>query len=236
MALIKLSEEEKNKLLKESEDKLAECKVLEKKTWQDLWHEDLDNFMAELDKQEAKEKADIETSIKNAAKKLAADAKAGRGGKKAVAAEVLPSKDGQRVEPKLDAATKAKYEKMSQPKKERVKKEPKEEKKPKKEGMDIKKFMSPAGDKKTKEAEKKKKDEWNSDLESDASDVEFDVSYLATFGIFGIFKNIFLFFIFFGVFCKLKFFTSKKISIVEKIRLEVTELTKINQSLNFKLF
>uniref|UniRef100_A0A8R1DUW9 DNA topoisomerase 2 n=1 Tax=Caenorhabditis japonica TaxID=281687 RepID=A0A8R1DUW9_CAEJA len=169
MALIKLSEEEKNKLLKESEEKLAEVKSLEKKTWQDLWHEDLDNFLTELDKQEAKEKADQDASIKNAAKKLASDAKGGRGGKKAVATEVLPSKDGQRIEPKLDAATKAKYEKMAQPKKERVKKEPKEPKKEKKEGQDITKFMSPA----TKGTPKKAKDEWNSDL-SEGSDVDFD--------------------------------------------------------------
>ncbi|CAB3411199.1 unnamed protein product [Caenorhabditis bovis] len=169
MALIKLSEEEKNKLLKESDDKMAEVKNLEAKSWQDLWNEDLENFLKELEKQEAKEKAEIEASVKNAAKKFAADAKGGRA-KKAIAVEVLPSKDGVRIEPKLDAATKAKYEKMSQPKKERVKKEPKEPKeaKIKKEGQDIKKFMSPVVKK-----EKKKKDEWNSDEESEESDVEF---------------------------------------------------------------
>ncbi|CCD73727.1 DNA topoisomerase-like protein cin-4 [Caenorhabditis elegans] len=48
LALIKLSEEEKNKLIKESEEKMAEVRVLEKKTWQDLWITDLDNFMSEL--------------------------------------------------------------------------------------------------------------------------------------------------------------------------------------------
>lgn len=173
MALIKLSEEEKNKLIKESEEKMAEVRVIEKKTWQDLWHEDLDNFVSELDKQEAREKADQDASIKNAAKKLAADAKTGRGPKKNVCTEVLPSKDGQRIEPMLDAATKAKYEKMSQPKKERVKKEPKEPKEPKKvkkEGQDIKKFMSPAA---PKTAKKEKSDGFNSDM-SEESDVEFD--------------------------------------------------------------
>lgn len=170
MALIKLSEEEKNKLIKESEDKLAEMKSLEKKTWQDLWHEDLDNFLAELDKQEAREKADQDASIKNAAKKLAADAKAGRGTKKNVATEVLPSKDAQRIEPKLDAATKAKYEKMAQPKKERVKKEP-VEKKVKKEGQDIKQFMSP---KTPKSPKKVKKDGWDSDELSDGSEPDFE--------------------------------------------------------------
>ncbi|EGT36104.1 hypothetical protein CAEBREN_03194 [Caenorhabditis brenneri] len=170
MALIKLSEEEKNKLIKESEDKLAEMKTLEKKTWQDLWHEDLDKFIVELDNQEAREKADQDASLKNAAKKLAADAKAGRGAKKAVATEVLPSKDGQRVEPKLDAATKAKYEKMAQPKKERVKQEPTEPKKEKKEGQDIKQFLS-AGNKKS--PKKVRKDGWNSEELSDDS-MDFD--------------------------------------------------------------
>lgn len=171
MALIKLSEEEKNKLIRESEEKLAEVKSLEKKTWQDLWHEDLDNFITELNKQEAHEKADQDASIKNAAKKLAADVKAGRGTKKNAATEVLPSKDGQRIEPRLDAATKAKYEKMAQPKKERVKKEP-VEKKPKKEGQDIKKFMSPA----TKSPKKPKKDGWDSADLSEESEVDFEDS------------------------------------------------------------
>ncbi|EFO86230.1 CRE-TOP-2 protein [Caenorhabditis remanei] len=169
MALIKLSEEEKNKLLRESEEKMAEVKSLEKKTWQDLWHDDLDNFMSELDKQEAREKADIDASIKNAAKKLAADVKAGRGSKKTVVAEVLPSKDGVRIEPKLDAATKAKYEKMAQPKKERVKKEPTEPKVEKKEGQDIKKFMSPA----VKKSPKKKSQDGDFEDLSDDTDLEF---------------------------------------------------------------
>ncbi|PIC46288.1 hypothetical protein B9Z55_006032 [Caenorhabditis nigoni] len=176
MALIKLSEEEKNKLIKESEDKLAEMKALEKKTWQDLWNEDLDNFLVELDKQEAKEKADQDASIKNATKKLAADAKGGRGKKAIAIGEVLPSKDGQRIEPKVDAALKAKYEKMSQPKKERVVKEPKEPKKePKKEkpeGQDIKKFMSPAATKSPKK--KKERDGWSDADQMSGSDVEFN--------------------------------------------------------------
>lgn len=51
MALIKLSEEEKNKLLKESADKEAELKTLEGKDWKQLWNEDLDTFIIELQKQ-----------------------------------------------------------------------------------------------------------------------------------------------------------------------------------------
>lgn len=53
MALIKLSEEEKNKLLKESDDKLRELRELESKSWADLWNADLDVFLEALAKQVA---------------------------------------------------------------------------------------------------------------------------------------------------------------------------------------
>lgn len=51
MALIKLSEEEKDKLLKESDEKMKELRELESKSWADLWTADLDVFLAALDKQ-----------------------------------------------------------------------------------------------------------------------------------------------------------------------------------------
>lgn len=44
--LIKLSLEEKEKLLKERDAKLTELKVLQGKTAKDLWVEDLDAFQA----------------------------------------------------------------------------------------------------------------------------------------------------------------------------------------------
>ncbi|RCN39976.1 DNA gyrase/topoisomerase IV, A subunit [Ancylostoma caninum] len=167
MALIKLSEEEKNKLLKESDDKLRELRDLEAKSWADLWNADLDTFLEALAKQEAKEKADQDVSIKNAMKKFSKDEKPK--GKKAAAfaAEVFPSKDGIRVEPGIDKAMKEKYDKIkaaaTREKKPKVPKEPKEPKKPKKEGGDIKKFMS---DEKKSPKKKKKRDEWDSDASS----------------------------------------------------------------------
>ncbi|KHJ95992.1 DNA gyrase/topoisomerase IV, A subunit [Oesophagostomum dentatum] len=173
MALIKLSEEEKNKLLKESDDKLREVRDLEAKSWADLWNADLDVFLEALAKQEAKEKADQEMSIKNAMKKFSKEEKPKGKKATAVSAEVFPSKDGLRVEPSIDKSLKEKYDKIkaaaSKEKKPRVPKEPKEPKKPKREGDDIKKFMT--GEKKS--PKKKKKDEWDSDASSsEMSDVD----------------------------------------------------------------
>ena len=117
-----------------------ELNELKKKSWEDLWNDDLDTFLVELTKREEIEKAEAESAIK---KKLGEE-KGGRGKKsKGLTVEVLPSKDGIRIEPNIDKAMKEKYEKMNAPKKERVKKEPKEPKKPKVEGQDIQKFMSP---------------------------------------------------------------------------------------------
>ncbi|CAJ0604912.1 unnamed protein product [Cylicocyclus nassatus] len=175
MALIKLSEEEKNKLLKESDDKLRELRELESKTWADLWNADLDVFLEALEKQEAKEKADLEISIKNAMKKFTKEDKSRNKRTAAFAAEVFPSKDGMRVLPNIDKSLKEKYDKINaaatrekKPKEPKPPKEPKE-KKPKKEGDDIKKFMTSE----KKSPKKKKRDEWNSDESStELSDVD----------------------------------------------------------------
>lgn len=49
MQLIKLSEEEKDKLLRERDIKDTELKTLEGKSWKDLWIEDLDAFLVALE-------------------------------------------------------------------------------------------------------------------------------------------------------------------------------------------
>ena len=51
MAILKLSMEEKDKLLKTSEAKKEELRILQSKTWSDLWEADLDTFMEALTKQ-----------------------------------------------------------------------------------------------------------------------------------------------------------------------------------------
>ncbi|KAK0402260.1 hypothetical protein QR680_016238 [Steinernema hermaphroditum] len=161
MALIKLSEEEKDKLLKESDDKMKELRDLEAKTWADLWTFDLDNFLVELDKQETKERNDMNAAIKTAVKKFEKDAPKGRGRKGPAIdglMEVRPNPNAVRVEPSI-AALKEKYE----PKVKR-------ERKPKEEGAETKKRVKkPKDDDETKQKapkkSKKKKDE--SDEESD---------------------------------------------------------------------
>lgn len=127
MQLIKLSEEEVAKLLRERDLKEKELSILRAKTPKDMWLEDLDAFLIALDKQEAKEKeeeaADLVHGLKMGAgaKKEAAVAKSG--GEKvrkaavvARATETMPSAKGRRVEPVVDSATKEKFEKADKAK------------------------------------------------------------------------------------------------------------------------
>ncbi|KAL3117199.1 hypothetical protein niasHT_007602 [Heterodera trifolii] len=58
MAIWKLSMEDKDKLLAESESKKKELEVLKKKEWSDLYEEDLEAFTKALDTQEEKERKD----------------------------------------------------------------------------------------------------------------------------------------------------------------------------------
>lgn len=73
MSLWRLSEEEKNKLLQDSETKKTELRTLQMKTWSDLYEEDLVEFEQALDKQDKKEKADLEDFLNKAVKKAQKD-------------------------------------------------------------------------------------------------------------------------------------------------------------------
>uniref|UniRef100_F1KQV5 DNA topoisomerase 2 n=1 Tax=Ascaris suum TaxID=6253 RepID=F1KQV5_ASCSU len=180
MAILKLSEEEKDKLLRESEAKMSELKTLEDMTWADLWNADLDNFLVELQKQEAKEKGDGALQIKTAAKRIQKDAPGG-GRKKAataLASEVLPDPTGIRVEPKLDSM-KEKYEaKKGNDGEPKVRKPraPKQPKKPKEEldesGEKIEKPKRAKKEPGTSPKKKKKKNEWETDSEDESEDDE----------------------------------------------------------------
>uniref|UniRef100_A0A1I8ERD3 DNA topoisomerase 2 n=1 Tax=Wuchereria bancrofti TaxID=6293 RepID=A0A1I8ERD3_WUCBA len=184
MAILKLSEEEKDKLLHDSELKLEELKALELKTWSDLWEEDLSNFLVELEKQEAKERADIELQVKDAVKKIAGVAMKG-GRKKAgtLVQEVLPDPNGIRVHPSLDAI-KEKYEgkKTDEQKvrKPRVPKEPRQIKDENDEGDEKnkgkpkrqRKENNRDGSSMNTKAKKGKRNKW----ESDSSEDDFDES------------------------------------------------------------
>ncbi|VBB31474.1 unnamed protein product [Acanthocheilonema viteae] len=184
MAILKLSEEEKDKLLHDSELKLEELKALRAKAWSDLWEQDLDNFLVELEKQELKEKADIEMQVKDAAKKIAgAVTKGGRKKANILVQEVLPDPNGIRVQPSLDAM-KEKYEarKTDEPKvrKPRVPKEPKkvknendeEDNKKKEKPKRQRKENGRDGSSMNTKTKKKKRNEW----ESSSSEDDFDES------------------------------------------------------------
>uniref|UniRef100_A0A7E4ZZX8 DNA topoisomerase 2 n=1 Tax=Panagrellus redivivus TaxID=6233 RepID=A0A7E4ZZX8_PANRE len=144
MAMWKLSTEDKDKLLAESQAKKDEYTLLKSKSWSDLWEEDLVAFEEALEKQEKKEQGDIEAAIKVAVKKITKDKSAHTGrGKKAnidLFAEVKPSKDAVRIEPNLEHMT----EKYAT----KVKREPKvktEKPAKKSEGMDMRQFLDKSG-------------------------------------------------------------------------------------------
>ncbi|VDM37556.1 unnamed protein product [Toxocara canis] len=176
-------------LKKDLEKKLSDYDylALEDMTWADLWNADLDHFLVELEKQEAKERADAALQIKTTAKKIQKDAPGG--GRKraagAVAAEVLPDPRGIRIQPKLDSL-KEKYEaKKNSDGEPKVRKPraPKEPKKPKEEVGEVRNLYLANGDKieKPKRAKKepgasptkkKKRNEWETDSEDESEDDE----------------------------------------------------------------
>lgn len=108
MALIRVSSEEKEKLLKERDVKIAELELLKGKTPSDLWLEDLKAFEEALEKQEQKEREDANGSKKSGKAKLPT----GKSMKKA--AEYMPSTHATRIEPKIDPLMKQRLEKADQ--------------------------------------------------------------------------------------------------------------------------
>lgn len=58
MSMWMLTEEKKNELLKQRDNKVAELDVLKRKTKADLWREDLDVFVQKLAEVEEKERRD----------------------------------------------------------------------------------------------------------------------------------------------------------------------------------
>ncbi|XP_068892544.1 DNA topoisomerase 2 isoform X3 [Tenebrio molitor] len=76
MSMWMLTEEKKNELLRQKDNKLAELETLRRKSHADLWREDLDVFMEKLDQVEEKERND-EAGVKPA-KKNQLEVKTGR--------------------------------------------------------------------------------------------------------------------------------------------------------------
>lgn len=103
MSMWMLTEERKNELLRQSDNKKSELEILKKKTKFDLWQEDLDQFLLKLDQVEAKELKDMAT-VKD-------DKKSGP--KKRAHIETMPSPMAQRVAPKISDDMKKKIQAYS---------------------------------------------------------------------------------------------------------------------------
>ncbi|XP_014666193.1 PREDICTED: DNA topoisomerase 2-alpha-like [Priapulus caudatus] len=100
MSMWNLTKERKDEILKKKNDKAVELMVLRGKSGADLWVEDLDAFLEELDKQEARELEDEQSGItktKKTAKGRVAKVK------KCNKEETKPSPMGRRVVPVIDA-------------------------------------------------------------------------------------------------------------------------------------
>ncbi|KAJ8915854.1 hypothetical protein NQ315_004668 [Exocentrus adspersus] len=119
MSMWMLTEERKNELLKQKDQKLTELETLKKKTNADLWREDLDTFMEELDKVEKKERED-EVVVKKEKKPVF-------GRKKLHLDETIPSPNGRRIAPTISEDLKKKIQNAVKFKENRMKKGVKKE-------------------------------------------------------------------------------------------------------------
>lgn len=116
MSMWMLTEERKNELLKQRDNKLVELATLKAKTPKGIWIEDLDAFMKKLDEVENKERLEENQTIKKLSKSVATASK-GRNqkatSKKGGSDETKPSDDGESIKFKLTADMLKKYEKAT---------------------------------------------------------------------------------------------------------------------------
>lgn len=119
MSMWMLTEERKNELLKQRDNKLSELNELKSKTPESMWEYDLEALEKKLDEVEEKERQEelgvnLKTSKQMAAK---AAAKAAASGKRKraekVNQEIYPASDGIKVEFKITDEIIKKYEKMA---------------------------------------------------------------------------------------------------------------------------
>lgn len=98
LSMWKLTLEQKEKLLKQRDDKLKELEDLREKTPSDLYTDDLDAFMEALDKAEEEERDESKSSSLTDKKTVLSKKGTGR---KALP-EYAPSPKGERIVPKID--------------------------------------------------------------------------------------------------------------------------------------
>ena len=116
MSMWMLTDERKNELLKQRDNKLAELAILKAKTPKGLWVEDLDAFMKKLDEVENKEILEEQQTMKKLTKGAAVATAKGRNvktTKKSVVEDTKPSSYGQLIKFKLTDDMLKKYEKAS---------------------------------------------------------------------------------------------------------------------------
>ncbi len=118
MPLWNLTLEKKEEIIRQQKNKAAELRDLQAKTIEQLWLDDLTEFKTEYDKMEQREKEEFEQSIvKKAVSGGSSKSKSSSSSAlKSIKFEYLPSEDGERVEPRIDAQLIAKVEKEAQQK------------------------------------------------------------------------------------------------------------------------
>merc|ERR1712241_690483 len=132
MPMWNLTQEKKDALCKNRDERNQELKRLQATKTEDMWRKDLDEFIAKLDQVEAKENEDMASAAEAAAKMK-------KGGKKkGLKVEALPSAHAIRVDPVIADDLKAKASKAVAAKERKDKGEDK--KKPKKEVDDVDEF------------------------------------------------------------------------------------------------
>lgn len=117
MQMWSLTKEKKDELLKHRDAKIRELNDLKNKTPEDLWNQDLDKFMSELDAVEMKELEDDQVSKKS---------DVGSKKSKKVHSETKPSPFGEKIEPVIDLEIRKKAEKAAVAKENRGRKIKKE--------------------------------------------------------------------------------------------------------------
>ena len=141
MPMWNLTQEKKDNLCKNRDERNQELKKLQGTTIETMWRTDLDEFMTKLDEVEKKESEDLANAAEAAAKMKKSSGKKGKGLK----IEALPSAHAIRIDPVIADDLKAKASKAVAAKERKDKGEDK--KKPKKEVEDIDEFDLMASDK-----------------------------------------------------------------------------------------
>ncbi|KAK4311799.1 hypothetical protein Pmani_016723 [Petrolisthes manimaculis] len=187
-----LTKERKDEILKQRDQKTQELKLLKDKSPEDLWNDDLDAFMTELDAVEKEERENEQSTMG----KKAGGAKKGTKKNATVSFDTKPSTTAVRIVPQVDFEVKRRAEKATAAKENKAKKVKKEAAVVETDMFDEivsantgkslaarlgnspdaiaknARTKKPAGEKQTKKGtpKKKKKNTWNSDASSPDED------------------------------------------------------------------